>query len=77
MKFDFSFTIFKKKVGKTIPIILFGSEYWERVLNFEVMVEWGLINETDLSLFRYFDEVDEAFEYLRDTLTKHYLIEDK
>ena len=66
-----------KKVGKTIPIILFGSEYWERVLNFEVMVEWGLINETDLSLFRYFDEVDEAFEYLRDTLTKHYLIEDK
>jgi len=62
-----------KKVEKTIPIILFGSEYWDRVFNFDVLVEWGLINEKDLGLLRYFDDVDEAFEYLRDTLTKHYL----
>ncbi|MBT4264769.1 MAG: lysine decarboxylase, partial [Deltaproteobacteria bacterium] len=62
-----------KKVEKTIPIILFGTEYWERVFNFDVLVEWGLINEKDLSLFRFFDDVDEAFVYLRDTLTEHYL----
>lgn len=62
-----------KKVEKTIPIILFGTEYWEKVFNFEVLVEWGLISEKDLGLFRFFDDVDEAFLYLRDTLTEHYL----
>ena len=71
--FELLTLLLTKKVEKTIPIILFGSEYWERVFNFDVLVEWGLINEKDLALFRYFDDVDDAFIYLRDTLTEHYL----
>ena len=62
-----------KKIEKTIPIILFGTEYWKNLFNFELMVDWGLISEKDLELFHFFDEVDEAFEYLKGTLTEHYL----
>lgn len=61
------------KIKKTIPIVLFGKEFWEGFLNFDFLVEWGVISAKDLDLFRIFDDVDEAFEYLKDTLTKAYL----
>lgn len=62
-----------EKIKKTIPIVLFGREFWESFLNFESLVEWGVINEKDLDLFRFFDDVDEAFEYLKEILTQTYL----
>jgi len=61
------------KIKKTIPIILFGKEFWKGFLNFEFLIEWGVIGAKDLDLFRFFDDVDEAFDYLKDTLTKAYL----
>ncbi|MBU2512128.1 LOG family protein [bacterium] len=63
-----------KKIHKVVPIILFGKEFWEGFINFDHLVKWGVIGETDLNLFKIFDDVDEAFEYLKDTLTKEYLL---
>jgi len=62
-----------RKAVKPVPIVLFGREFWERFLNFETLVEWGVIAERDLKLMRYFDEVDAAFDYLKETLTREYL----
>lgn len=49
---------------RPLPIVLFGRRYWQRVINFEAMVEEGTIEEKDLQLFRYADSVDEAFEHV-------------
>ena len=51
--------------ARPIPIVLFGSEYWKRLMNLEMLVEEGAIEEADLSLFRYVDEVDEAWDIIR------------
>ena len=61
------------KIQKTVPIVLFGSEFWNAFINFDHLLEWGVIKEEDLDLFKIFDDVDEAFSYLKDVLTKEYL----
>jgi len=62
-----------RKTKKFMPIIIYGTEYWNRVLNFEALVEAGTINKEDLDIFRFFDDVDDTFEYLKEALTKHYV----
>lgn len=59
-----------RKTSKRLPIILMGSEFWNKVINFEALVEWGTISPEDLALFRVIDHVDEAFEMLREHLSK-------
>ena len=44
-----------------IPILLFGREYWDRVVNFEAMAEEGVINENDTDLFHWVETADEAW----------------
>ena len=61
------------KTSKYMPIVLFGSEFWNEVVNFEALVKWGTISKEDLELFRIFDDVDDAFEYLKAELTKYYV----
>jgi predicted Rossmann-fold nucleotide-binding protein len=46
---------------KPIPILLFGREFWERVINFEAIAEEGTISKRDLDLFRWCETADEAW----------------
>ena len=62
-----------RKVEKPLPVVLYGSEYWQKVLDLEAMVEWGTIDREDLALFHQVDDVAEAFTYLTEELTQHYL----
>jgi uncharacterized protein (TIGR00730 family) len=62
-----------RKTKKFMPIIVYGKDYWNQVLNFDALVETGTISEEDLDIFRFFDDVDSAFEYLKKELTKHYV----
>jgi uncharacterized protein (TIGR00730 family) len=62
-----------RKTKKHMPIVIYGTEYWNRVLNFNALVEAGAIHEEDLKIFRFCDDVDDAFEYLKEELTKHYV----
>ena len=55
-------TLVQTKKSKPIPIILFGSEYWKRLLNLEVLVEEGAISPEDLNLFQYCDNPQEAWD---------------
>ena len=62
-----------QKTTKYMPTVLYGSDYWNEVVNFDAMVRWGTISKEDLGLFRLCDDVDSAFSFLRDELTQHYL----
>ena len=46
---------------KPIPILLFGKEFWNKVINFEGMAEEGVINHDDLSLFHWVETAEEAW----------------
>jgi len=61
------------KLSKKIGVVLYGREYWDQVLQFQPMADWGAIAEKDLELFNYFDTPAEAFEFLRDHLIAHHL----
>lgn len=61
------------KTAKDMPIVLFGREFWERLFNFEALVELGYINRDDLQLFKFCDTVDEAYDHLTQRLTELYL----
>lgn len=54
-----------------LPIVLYGETYWRQIINFELMVEEGVISHDDLCLFRYANSVDEAFDHIRDFYSSH------
>ena len=49
---------------KPIPILLFGREYWNKVVNFEAMADEGVINHADLELFRWVETAQEAWAHI-------------
>jgi uncharacterized protein (TIGR00730 family) len=50
---------------KPIPILFFGREFWERVVDFDALVEEGVISPDDLKLFCYCETGEEAWEHVR------------
>lgn len=56
---------------KPIPVLLFGREYWERVIDFQALVDEGVIAARDLEIFSYVETADEAWEMLEPTLAEH------
>jgi hypothetical protein len=62
-----------EKLAKKILVVIYGSEYWRKIVNFDAMAEAGVISPNDVNLFKMVDSPEEAFEYLRDGLTKHHL----
>src|SRR5580700_9107206 len=62
-----------QKLAKKILVVIYGSEYWKRLINFETMVDAGTISPADLELFKIVDSPEEGFEFLRDGLTKYHL----
>jgi uncharacterized protein (TIGR00730 family) len=62
-----------QKLAKKILVVIYGREYWERLLNFQTMVDAATISAKDLELFTVVDSPEEGFEFLRDGLTKYHL----
>jgi uncharacterized protein (TIGR00730 family) len=54
-----------EKLAKKIEVLLYGREYWERILHFEPMVEAGAIAPRDLDLFTFVESPQEAFDCLQ------------
>jgi uncharacterized protein (TIGR00730 family) len=50
---------------KPLPIMLFGKPFWDRVVDFNALVEEGVISESDLSIFKFVESADEAWDYVR------------
>ena len=57
-------TLVQTHKSKPVPVILFGTEFWKRVLNFDVLVEEGTISAKDLNLFLYTDYPAEAWSLI-------------
>jgi uncharacterized protein (TIGR00730 family) len=53
------------KIARRIPVVLYGSAYWNEVINFEALVRHGMIERQDLSLFRFADDVATALALLQ------------
>jgi uncharacterized protein (TIGR00730 family) len=62
-----------KKVTKSLPIVLYGSEYWKEVINIDAMARYGTISPEDRDLVKILDTPEETFEYLSRELTRLYL----
>jgi uncharacterized protein (TIGR00730 family) len=61
------------KLAKKILVVIYGSEYWKKLINFQAMIDAGTIAAADLELFQMVDSPEQGFEFLRDGLTKHHL----
>ena len=59
------------KIHKRLPIVLYGKEFWEKVVNLEALVEFGTISPDDLNLFHVSDTVDDAFDHITAELTEY------
>jgi uncharacterized protein (TIGR00730 family) len=53
---------------QSIPVLLFGREYWQRIIDFEAMVEEGVIEPKDLEIFSYVESAEEAWRVLEPAL---------
>jgi hypothetical protein len=62
-----------RKIERALPIVLYGREFWDEVLNLDALVRWGTISDEDGRLVRVLSTPEEAFEYLRTRLTELYL----
>ncbi len=58
------------KIKKHMPILLYGKEFWNDVLNLDALVKYGTVAAEDLDLLHMVDTVDEAFEFVTDELSK-------
>ena len=58
-------TLRQTGMKKNIPIILFGRDYWNKVINFEYLCDMGLIEEKHLSIFKYADSANEAWALIK------------
>src|ERR1700675_913985 len=62
-----------EKLAKKILVVIYGSEYWKKLINFQAMIDAGTIAARDLDLFKMVDSPEEGFEFLRDGLTQYHL----
>jgi uncharacterized protein (TIGR00730 family) len=61
------------KLAKKILVVIYGSDYWHRIMNFQAFVDAGTVSPQDLNLFKFVDSPEDAFTFLRDGLTEHHL----
>jgi uncharacterized protein (TIGR00730 family) len=63
-----------QKLSKKITVVVYGSEYWKKVFNLDVLVDKGTISPKDIELFQFADTPEQAFEMLRQGLTENHLL---
>jgi len=65
-------TLVQTRKAPSVPIILFGTDYWKRVINFDALAEAETINRDDLALFEFANTAEEAWTVLsKRGLTAH------
>ena len=62
-----------QKLAKKIIVIVYGREYWNRVLNLGALADAGAISPEDEQLFSFCDSPEEAFQSLKEGLTRYHL----
>ena len=62
-----------EKLAKKMTVLLYGEEYWRKVINLEALADAGTIAPQDVNLFQYVDSPDEAFKILQESLIRDHL----
>lgn len=57
-------TLIQTRKISPIPVLIFGREFWERIINFEALVEEGTVSPEDIELFKYVETAEEAWEII-------------
>jgi uncharacterized protein (TIGR00730 family) len=65
------------KVKKPVAVVMYGEEYWKKIIDFDELVAHGMITREDLKLFRFMETPVEAFKHLKGFLTETYLANEK
>lgn len=63
------------KIRKKLAFVIYDEKYWKSVVNFDALIEHGVINESDLKLFHFCNDVDSAFKIVKDHLEKNFMKE--
>ncbi|MCB1177219.1 MAG: TIGR00730 family Rossman fold protein [Leptospiraceae bacterium] len=58
-------TLIQTKRAQKKPVVLYGSDFWKKLINFQVLVDNGLIDEEDINLFHFSDSVEDTIQYLK------------
>jgi hypothetical protein len=58
-------TLVQTRKAKQVPIVLFGSEYWKKLINFDVLIDEGVVSADDLQLFQYADDAQSAWDIIK------------
>ena len=61
-----------KKVGKKMTVILYGQNFWNKIIDFKALVKYGMISADDMNLFSFADSPKEAFDILKKDVLKNY-----
>jgi uncharacterized protein (TIGR00730 family) len=57
-----------RRYSEKVPVVIFGTHFWKKLIDWNYLVETGMINKEDLDLFLFTDSVDEAYEYITQIL---------
>jgi uncharacterized protein (TIGR00730 family) len=66
-----------EKLADRTSILLYGTDYWDRILNLQPMLEWGAVSPGDPELLARVNSVDDAFETLKTQLEAHLASEEE
>jgi len=66
-----------KKLHKKMFVVIYGKEFWDKVINLKALEEMGMISKEDLKLFKFVDTPQEGFDYLKSKLTVKYKLNDR
>jgi uncharacterized protein (TIGR00730 family) len=57
-------TLIQTQKMDPIPVLLFGKAFWDEIVNFEALADWGTISAKDLALFHFVETADDAWSHL-------------
>ena len=61
-------TVLMNSKIEPMPILIFGKEFWDKLIDLDFLIEQGMISAEDKELFHYVDSADEAWAVIRDSL---------
>ena len=64
-----------RKMRKHLPVVLFGTKYWQELINFDALIRHGTISAEDIRLMHRTDSVDDAYEFIVGELSKYAEVE--
>ena len=62
-----------QKLAKQMTVLMYGSDYWKKVVNFQALVDSAVIAPDDLNLFRLVDSPEDGFAILKESLSREHL----